>query len=35
MTTLEDAPAQQFAERIIGTIDSASVALLLSIGHQT
>ena len=35
MTTLEDAPTQQFAERIIGTIDSASVALLLSIGHQT
>ena len=35
MTTLEDAPTQQFAERIIGAIDSASVALLLSIGHQT
>ena len=42
MTTLDDTPATtaqdattQFAERIIGTIDSASVALLLSIGHQT
>ena len=26
---------EQFAERIVGAIDSASVALLLSIGHQT
>jgi SAM-dependent methyltransferase len=26
---------EQFAERIVGTIDSASVAILLSIGHQT
>ena len=41
MTTLDDTPAAaqdataQFAERIIGVIDSASVAILLSIGHQT
>jgi len=41
MTTLEFEPAtglaktQQFAARISGAIDSASVALLLSIGHQT
>ena len=26
---------EQFAERIVGTIDAASTALLLSIGHQT
>ena len=30
MTTTE-----AFAERIVGTVDSASVAILLSIGHQT
>ena len=42
MTTLDDTPAAtaqdataQFADRIIGVIDSASVAILLSIGHQT
>ena len=41
MTTLDENPAAaqdataQFAERIIGVIDSASVAILLSIGHQT
>ncbi len=33
MTTAES--TQQFAERIIGAIDSASMAILLSIGHQT
>lgn len=33
MTTVES--TQQFAERIIGAIDSASMAILLSIGHQT
>ena len=26
---------QEFAERMVGAIDSASLALLLSIGHQT
>ncbi len=26
---------QQFAERIVGAVDSASLAILLSIGHQT
>lgn len=42
MTTLDENPAatdreatEQFAERIIGAIDSASLAILLSIGHQT
>src|SRR6202008_3719771 len=30
MTTTE-----QFAERIVGAVDSASLAILLSIGHQT
>jgi SAM-dependent methyltransferase len=33
MTTVE--ATQQFAERITGAIDDASLALLLSIGHQT
>ncbi|KMO71606.1 MAG: class I SAM-dependent methyltransferase [Mycolicibacterium rufum] len=31
--TIED--TERFAERIIGAIDAASVALLMSIGHQT
>jgi SAM-dependent methyltransferase len=41
MTTLNDNPVstidttEEFAERIVGSIDSASVAILLSIGHQT
>jgi SAM-dependent methyltransferase len=40
MTTLTDAEStiedtQQFAERIVGTIDAASLAILMSIGHQT
>src|SRR5258705_11631474 len=26
---------EEFAERIVGAIDSASLAILLSIGHQT
>ena len=30
MTTTQD-----FAERIVGAVDSASLAILLSIGHQT
>lgn len=42
MTTLDENPpteateaTEQFAERIAGAIDSASLAVLLSIGHQT
>jgi SAM-dependent methyltransferase len=41
MTTLNENPAaaadttEEFAERIVGAIDSASLAVLLSIGHQT
>ncbi|WP_163723012.1 class I SAM-dependent methyltransferase [Mycolicibacterium psychrotolerans] len=40
MTTLTDPTTaiedtQQFAERIVGTIDAASLAILMSIGHQT
>jgi SAM-dependent methyltransferase len=39
MPTLNDNPAtdttEEFAERIAGAIDSASVAVLLSMGHQT
>ncbi|MGE2833578.1 class I SAM-dependent methyltransferase [Mycobacterium sp. SMC-4] len=39
MTTLQDpstgGTTEEFAERIVGTIDAASVAILLSIGHQT
>jgi len=39
MTTLEDAQqfesAEQFAERIVGVLDHASLAVMLSIGHQT
>jgi SAM-dependent methyltransferase len=40
MTTLNENRAtkdttEEFAERIVGAIDSASVAILLSIGHQT
>ena len=41
MTTIDEHPAaageatQEFAERIVGAIDSASLAILLSIGHQT
>jgi 2-polyprenyl-3-methyl-5-hydroxy-6-metoxy-1,4-benzoquinol methylase len=39
MTTLNENPVadttEEFAERIAGAIDSASLAILLSIGHQT
>ncbi|MGZ8802833.1 MAG: methyltransferase, partial [Mycobacterium sp.] len=41
MTTMHEQPTiptdttEEFAERIVGTIDAASVAILLSIGHQT
>jgi 2-polyprenyl-3-methyl-5-hydroxy-6-metoxy-1,4-benzoquinol methylase len=39
MTTTDPATSaaqtEQFAARVMGTIDSASVAMLLSIGHQT
>lgn len=39
MTTMPDTAVaqttEQFAERIVGAIDSASLAILLSIGHQT
>lgn len=41
MTTVNEQPAkttdttEEFAERIVGALDSASLALLLSIGHQT
>jgi 2-polyprenyl-3-methyl-5-hydroxy-6-metoxy-1,4-benzoquinol methylase len=37
MTTLEPNTdtTEEFAERMVGAIDSASLALLLSIGHQT
>jgi 2-polyprenyl-3-methyl-5-hydroxy-6-metoxy-1,4-benzoquinol methylase len=40
MTTLDDNPApaetgEQFAERMVGLIDSASLAIMVSIGHQT
>ena len=41
MTTLNEQPTtategtEEFAERIVGSIDAASVAILLSIGHQT
>ncbi|MGB3353018.1 MAG: class I SAM-dependent methyltransferase [Mycobacterium sp.] len=41
MTTTHESSAlptdtgEEFAERIVGTIDAASVAILLSIGHQT
>ncbi|MGE0215869.1 class I SAM-dependent methyltransferase [Mycolicibacterium sp.] len=42
MTTLNENPAalaaettEEFAGRVVGAIDAASVALLLSIGHQT
>jgi SAM-dependent methyltransferase len=37
MTTCDDKPVEteRFAERIMGAIDSASVAILVSIGHQT
>ena len=41
MTTMHEKPTtltdttEEFAERIVGAIDAASVALLLSIGHQT
>jgi 2-polyprenyl-3-methyl-5-hydroxy-6-metoxy-1,4-benzoquinol methylase len=34
MTTLNDT-TEEFAERMVGAIDSASLAILLSIGHQT
>ncbi len=39
MTTLDEQSAadttEEFAERMVGAIDSASLAILLSIGHQT
>jgi SAM-dependent methyltransferase len=37
VTTQETAPetAEEFAERMVTTIDNASLALLLSVGHQT
>jgi SAM-dependent methyltransferase len=41
MTTIDERPAaagdstEDFAERIVGAIDAASLAILLSIGHQT
>jgi SAM-dependent methyltransferase len=41
MTTIDEKPvatresAGAFAERIVGAVDSASMAILLSIGHQT
>ncbi|BBY15298.1 class I SAM-dependent methyltransferase [Mycolicibacterium litorale] len=36
MTTVDDTTsAEQFAERIVGALDSASLTILLSIGHQT
>jgi ubiquinone/menaquinone biosynthesis C-methylase UbiE len=39
MTTLDENAAadttEEFAERMVGAIDAASVAILLSIGHQT
>jgi 2-polyprenyl-3-methyl-5-hydroxy-6-metoxy-1,4-benzoquinol methylase len=37
MTTLDHNPdtTEEFAERMVGAIDSASLAILLSIGHQT
>jgi SAM-dependent methyltransferase len=36
MTTVDaTTPTQQFADRIVATLDHASTAILLSIGHQT
>lgn len=39
MTTIHDrstvGTTEEFAQRMVGTIDAASVAILLSIGHQT
>ncbi|MGE2715924.1 class I SAM-dependent methyltransferase [Mycolicibacterium litorale] len=36
MTTLDDTSStEEFAERIVGALDSASLTILLSIGHQT
>ncbi|GFG50705.1 methyltransferase [Mycolicibacterium agri] len=35
MTTIDETATSEFADRIIGAIDSASLAILLSIGHQT
>ena len=40
MTTLDGSPAagetaEEFSERMVATIDSASLALLMSVGHQT
>ncbi|MFS0897620.1 class I SAM-dependent methyltransferase [Mycolicibacterium litorale] len=36
MTTMDDTTStEQFAERIVGALDSASLTILLSIGHQT
>src|ERR1700752_4162382 len=35
MTTIDPDPTDDFAKRIVGVIDDASLAILLSIGHQT
>jgi 2-polyprenyl-3-methyl-5-hydroxy-6-metoxy-1,4-benzoquinol methylase len=35
VTAMSDQTTEEFAERILDAIDSASVAILLSIGHQT
>jgi SAM-dependent methyltransferase len=35
MTESQRESTEQFAERLVGAIDSASLAILLSIGHQT
>jgi SAM-dependent methyltransferase len=36
MTTIDDtSTTDQFAERIVGALDSASLTILLSLGHQT
>jgi hypothetical protein len=34
MTTIADT-TEEFAERMVAAIDSASLAILLSLGHQT
>jgi 2-polyprenyl-3-methyl-5-hydroxy-6-metoxy-1,4-benzoquinol methylase len=35
MTTIDADTTEEFAKRIVGVIDDASLAILLSIGHQT
>ena len=35
MAQVDAETAEQFAERMVGAIDSASLAILISIGHQT